>query len=100
VNERKQIVLTPIEVSIEDIQLKVAKLDAAIKVRKQRGISAHPRVKTPEQRLVGRYSKESSSAHAHRGLHRGYPAEGGQAGRCHQGKKTTRHFGAPPGKNT
>ncbi len=50
-NERKQIVLTPIEVSIEDIQLKVAKLDAAIKVRKQRGISAHTRVKTPEQRL-------------------------------------------------
>jgi hypothetical protein len=60
VNERKQIVLTPIEVSIEDIQLKVAKLDAAIKVRKQRGISAHTRVKAPEQRLVGRYSEESS----------------------------------------
>jgi hypothetical protein len=33
VSDRKQIVLTPIEVSIEDIQLKVAKLDAAIKVR-------------------------------------------------------------------
>ncbi len=32
--DRKQIVLTPIEVSIEDIQLKVAKLDAAIKVIK------------------------------------------------------------------
>ena len=31
--DRKLIVLTPIEVSIEDIQLKVAKLDAAIKVR-------------------------------------------------------------------
>jgi len=31
VNERKQIVLSPIEVAIEDIQLKVAKLSAAIK---------------------------------------------------------------------
>jgi hypothetical protein len=30
---------------------------------------------------------EADSAHAHRGLHRGHPAEGGQAGRCHQGKK-------------
>ena len=29
--DRKQIVLTPIEVAIEDIQLKVAKLAAAIK---------------------------------------------------------------------
>jgi hypothetical protein len=41
VNERKQIVLTPIEVSIEDIQLKVAKLDAAIKVRKTRVADPH-----------------------------------------------------------
>ena len=31
VAQQKQIVLTPIEVAIEDIQMKVAKLDAAMK---------------------------------------------------------------------
>jgi hypothetical protein len=31
VAHQKQIILTPIEVAIEDIQMKVAKLDAAIK---------------------------------------------------------------------
>ena len=31
VAQQKQIVLTPIEVAIEDIQMKVAKIDAAIK---------------------------------------------------------------------
>ncbi len=41
-------------------------------------------VKNPGERA------KADSAHAHRGLHRGYPAEGCQAGRCHQGNKKQR----------